>query len=306
MPFEVQILGSNSAAPAHGRHHTSQSVRIQNYQFLIDCGESAQLQMKRYGVKKNRLSHIFISHLHGDHFLGLMGLLSTMHLNGRKHELTVYGPIGLADIITIQLKYSNTRLSYPLNFVELRSEQSELILDNKVVSVFTIPLKHKIQCNGFLFKEKPKPRKLIKEKIESLDLKIAEINSLKNGEDVLDEDGKLKYSIADFTLPPRKSRSYAFCSDTIYNEEIIPLIKDVDLLYHESTFVHELIDRAKQTFHTTVKQAATIAKKADVHRLILGHFSNRYRELEPLLAEARSEFKESYLGEEGLTFYVDD
>ncbi len=306
MPFEVQILGSNSAAPAHGRHHTAQSVRIQNHQFLVDCGEGTQLQMKRFGVKKNRLSHIFISHLHGDHFLGLMGLLSTMHLNGRKQELSLYGPIGLADIITIQLKYSGTRLNYPLNFTELSSSESEVILDNEQLTVATIPLNHKIYCNGFLFREKPKPRRLIKEKVEGEQLKIVHINTLKNGNDVLNEAGAIIYGVKDFTLPPRKSRSYAFCSDTAYNEAIVPIINQVDLLYHEATFLHEMLSRAEQTFHSTVKQTATIAQKAEVGRLILGHFSNRYKTLEPVLEEAKTIFEHSYLGEEGLTFHVED
>ena len=306
MSFEVQILGSNSAAPAHGRHHTAQSVRIQSYQFLVDCGEGTQLQMRRYGVKKNRLSHIFISHLHGDHYLGLMGLLSTMHLNGRKQAIDLYGPIGLAEIITTQLKYSNTKLSYPLHFHEIKESSSTLILDLPQLSVYTIPLSHRIQCNGFLFKEKLKPRKLIKEKLAEVSMKVAHMNSLKRGEDVMDENGELLYAVSDFTMPPKRSRSYAYCSDTIYHEDILPIIKEVDLLYHESTFLHDQLERAQHTFHTTCKQAATMAKKANVGELILGHFSNRYKELEPLLAEAKQEFPYCSLGIEGTTFSVEE
>lgn len=306
MSFEVQILGSNSAAPAHGRHHTAQSVRIQNQHFLVDCGEGTQLQMKAFGVKKNRLSHIFISHLHGDHFLGLMGLLSTMHLNGRKQDLYLYGPIGLAEIITIQLKYSNTRLHYKIHFKELRSPTSEIIMENEHLTVHTIPLNHRIQCNGFLFKEKPKPRKMVKDKVLSANLGVAQINTLKKGVDFHDEDGKLLYSVKDFTLPAKRSRSYAYCSDTLYDEVILPIIKGVDLLYHEATFLHEMIDRAEQTHHTTCRQAGIMAQKAEVGQLILGHFSNRYKELTPLLAEAKEEFPNVVLGEEGLTFSVDE
>ena len=232
MSFEVQILGSNSAAPAHGRHHTAQSVRIQSYQFLVDCGEGTQLQMRKYGVKKNRLSHIFISHLHGDHYLGLMGLLSTMHLNGRKQAIDLYGPIGLAEIITTQLKYSNTKLSYPLHFHEIKETNSTLILDLPQLSVYTIPLSHRIQCNGFLFKEKLKPRKLIKEKLAEVSMKVAHMNSLKRGEDVMDENGELLYAVSDFTMPPKRSRSYAYCSDTIYHEDILPIIKEVDINFY--------------------------------------------------------------------------
>lgn len=304
MSFDVQILGSNSAAPAHGRHHTAQSVRIQNQQFLVDCGEGTQLQMKTFDVKKNRLEAIFISHLHGDHYLGLMGLLSTMHLNGRKQAIDLYGPIGLAEIITIQLKYSNTRLNYPLNFHELSGTASQLILENEFLTVHTIPLNHRIQCNGYLFKEKPKPRKMIKEKLMEANLSVAHINRLKNGEDIFDEEGKLLYSLKEFTLAAKRSRSYAYCSDTLYDESIIPIIQGVDLLYHESTFLHDMLERAQQTHHTTCKQAGQMASKAQVGQLILGHFSNRYRELSPLLIEAKSEFENSVLGEEGLIFSV--
>ncbi|MFQ3213010.1 MAG: ribonuclease Z [Marivirga sp.] len=306
MSFEIQILGSNAAAPAHGRHHTAQSVRIQNNQYLVDCGEGTQLRMKAFGIKKNRLSHIFISHLHGDHYLGLMGLLSTMHLNGRKQAIDLYGPVGLAEIITIQLKYSNTRLSYPIHFHELASEKSVLIMENEHVTVHTIPLNHRIACNGFLFREKLKPRKMIKEKLLAASLGVAQINRLKAGEDVLDENGQLLYAFTDFTLPPKRSRSYAYCSDTLYDEAILPIIKGVDLLYHEATFLHDMLDRAQQTHHTTCKQAATMAKKAAVGQLILGHFSNRYKELLPLLAEARREFPDTVLGEEGLIFSVQE
>jgi len=306
LSFDIQILGSNSAAPAHGRHHTAQSVRIQNQQFLVDCGEGTQLQMKEFDVKKNRLDAIFISHLHGDHYLGLMGLLSTMHLNGRKQSLDLYGPIGLADIITIQLKYSNTRLNYLLNFHELSGAESELIMENEQLTVHTIPLNHRIQCNGFLFREKPKARKMIKEKLMAANLSVAHINKLKMGVDVLNEEGKVMYAVKDFTLPAKRSRSYAYCSDTRYDESIIPIIKGVDLLYHEATFLHDMLERAKQTHHTTCKEAGIMAKKAEVGQLILGHFSNRYKVLSPLLEEAKKEFKDSLLGEEGLIFSVEE
>ncbi len=306
MSFEVHILGSNSAAPAHGRHHTSQFLRIQDQHFLVDCGEGTQMQMKKYGLRKNRLNHIFISHLHGDHYLGLMGLLSTMHLNGRKQDLFLYGPEGLAEIITMQLKYANTRLNYHIHFKELRNPQSELIMENDKLTVHTIPLQHRITCNGFLFREKPKPRKLIKEKLEQKNLSLQHINHLKKGKDIFDENGNILFRNIDFTLSPKKSRSYAYCSDTKYNEDLLPLISEVDLLYHEGTFLHEMLNRAEETFHTTVLQAATMAKKANVGQLIVGHFSNRYKELSPLLEEARSVFKHSELAEEGRQFEIAD
>jgi ribonuclease Z len=304
LSFEVHILGSNSAAPAHGRHHTSQVLKIQDLQIMIDCGEAAQIQMKKYGLRKNRLSHIFISHLHGDHFLGLMGLLSTMHLNGRKTDLYLYGPVGLSEIISLQLKYANTRLSYPIHFQELRGDQSELILDHPKITVQTIPLQHRIPCTGFLIKEKPKPKRLRKEKVS--ELSVRDINILKKGEDVLDESGQLKLKNSDYTLPAKRSRSYAYCSDTKYNEEIIPLVKEVDLLYHEGTFLHENLERAEATFHTTAKQAGIFAKKANVGQLLIGHFSNRYKELHPLLEEAQKEFSNTQLAEEGKVFSIEE
>ncbi len=271
---------------------------------MVDCGEGAQLQMKRYGLRKNRLNHIFISHLHGDHYLGLMGLLSTMHLNGRKHDLYLYGPEGLAEILTLQLKYANTKLHYPLHFKELRSNTSERIFENNKITVDTIPLQHRIPCNGFLFREKPKPRKLIKEKIESLKLSVAQINHLKAGKDVFKEGGELLYKNVDLTLSAKRSRSYAYCSDTKYDESLIPLISGVNLLYHEGTFMHEMLDRAKETFHTTALQAGTMAQKAQVEKLLLGHFSNRYKDLSPLLQEARTIFAETDLAEEGKQFDI--
>ena len=304
MSFEIHILGSNSAAPAHGRHHTSQIIQIQDLQMMIDCGEGTQLQMKKYGLRKNRLSHIFISHLHGDHFLGLMGLLSTMHLNGRKTDLHLYGPVGLSEIIQLHLKYANTRLSYSIHFQELKGDRSELILDHPKLSVHTIPLQHRIPCTGFLMKEKPKPKRLRKEKVSELG--VRDINILKKGEDVLDEAGKLKLKNSDYTLPAKRSRSYAYCSDTKYNEEIIPLLKEVDLLYHEGTFLHENLERAEATYHTTAKQAGIFARKANVQQLLIGHFSNRYKDLHPLLEEAKQEFSNTALAEEGKIFTVED
>jgi ribonuclease Z len=260
--------------------------------------------MKRYGLRKNRLNHIFISHLHGDHYLGLMGLLSTMHLNGRNQSLYLYGPEGLAEIITLQLKYADTKLNYPIHFKELRNSSSERIFENSKITVDTIPLQHRISCNGFLFREKPKPRKLIKEKIESLKLSVAHINHLKNGHDIFNDSGQLIFKNFDLTLPAKKSRSYAYCSDTKYDESIVPIISEVDLLYHEGTFMHDMLERAEQTFHTTALQAGTIAQKAKVGKLLLGHFSNRYKDLNPLLEEAKTIFDETDLAEEGKQFDI--
>jgi ribonuclease Z len=202
------------------------------------------------------------------------------------------------------LKYANTRLSYPIHFQELRGDQSELILDHPKITVQTIPLSHRIPCTGFLIKEKPKPKRLRKEKVAELG--VRDINILKRGEDVVDESGQVKFRNSDYTFPAKHSRSYAYCSDTKYNEAIIPLVNEVDLLYHEGTFLHENLERAEATFHTTAKQAGIFAQKANVGHLLIGHFSNRYKELYPLLEEAQREFPNTHLAEEGKVFTIEE
>lgn len=305
MSIRVTILGSNSAAPAHRRHHTAQFLNIEGHCYLVDCGEATQLQLKRYHLKAQRIKNIFISHLHGDHYLGLMGLLSTMHLMGRKTPLNLYGPKGLSEIITLQLKYSDTVFNYEVNFVEIDTERHQLIHEDHQVEVYSVPLDHRIPCSGFLFKEKPKKHRIIKELLpEHLD--ISKIQQLKNGENVLKDDGSVEMDYRHFTKPPRKSFSYAYCSDTKYNESIIPMIQGADMLYHESTFLDEHMDRASNTFHSTAKEAATIALKAGVGQLLLGHFSVRYKSLEPLQEEARSVFEHSFIAEEGKEFVLHD
>jgi ribonuclease Z len=304
LPFELKILGSNSASPVFNRHHTSQLLQIENELFLIDCGEATQNQLLKYKIKFNKINYIFISHLHGDHYLGLQGLISTMHLNGRKKELLIFGPPGLDEIITLQLKYSHTILSYKLVFHELDTTKIYKLLDLENLIVETIPLNHRIKCCGFLFREKPKRRRIKKEKIPD-DLPLLDIVALKNGQDIY-RDGILFLKNEDLTLPPKKSRSYAYCSDTRYDEGIIPQIKNIDLLYHESTFLDELKERAIQTYHSTASEAATIAKKAAIGTLILGHFSARYKEILPILEEAKPIFKNSFLAIEGETFIIAD
>lgn len=304
MGIRIKILGSNSAAPAHRRHHTSQLINIEGKYYLMDCGEGTQLQLKRYHIKAQRINHIFISHLHGDHYLGLMGLLSTMHLMGREKKLDLYGPKGLSEIITMQLKYSETVFNYPINFVEVDTTVSKVIHEDDFVKVYSIPLNHRIPCCGYLFEEKKKNRRLIKALLPE-NLSIRNITRLKHGEDITDENDKVIFKNSDMTLPPKKSFSYAFCSDTKYDESIIPIIKGVDMLYHESTFMEEHADRAANTFHSTAKEAATIAKKAKVEKLLLGHFSVRYKELTPIQDEAKTVFENSYLAIEGEEFVLD-
>ncbi len=272
--------------------------------YLIDCGEGTQLQLKRFRIRAQRINNIFISHLHGDHYLGLMGLLSTMHLLGRKKALNLYGPKGLAEIITLQLKYSETVFNYDLNFHSIDTEVHQVIHEDEFIRVHSIPLEHRIPCSGFLFEEKRKKRRIIKEKMPA-DMSVRHIVRLKNGEDITDEEGNVLFKNTDYTYPPKKSFRYAYCSDTRYNESIIPHIKGADMLYHESTFMEEHANRAKSTFHCTAKEAATIAKKAEVGKLLLGHYSIRYKELEPLEEEAKSVFENSMLSIEGEEYVLD-
>ncbi|MGW8123019.1 ribonuclease Z [Roseivirga echinicomitans] len=305
MSIKVKILGSNSAAPAHNRNQTSQLITIEGHLYLMDCGEGTQLQLKRYRVPVQRINNIFISHLHGDHYLGIMGLLSTMHLMGRKKSLNLYGPPGLAEIITLQLKYSETVFNYQVNFHPVDTKAHKLIHEDDFVSVYTIPLNHRIPCAGYLFSEKPKKRRIIKDKLPE-DFSVKNIVKLKNGEDIYDVDGNVIYHHTQMTLPPKRVYKYAFCSDTKYDESIIPIIQGVDMLYHETTFMEEHEDRAAKTYHSSTKQAATIAKKANVGMLLMGHFSIRYKELEPLKFEAQSVFPNSHLAIEGEDFILDD
>ena len=263
------------------------------------------MQLIRYRVRFHKISRIFISHLHGDHYLGLMGLLLTMHLQGREHELEVYGPAGLDEIITIQLKHSGTVLNYKLLFTAVEPNAPGLIYESKLLTVHTVPLVHRIACTGFVFREKPKTRRFNKSKLQE-DMTGEDITLLKQGEDIYDADGKLRYRSLDYTLPPRRSRSYAYCSDTLYEPGIIPYIKNVDVLYHESTFTSDFEERALRTYHSTAKQAAQIARQANANMLVLGHYSVRYKDLSPLLSEAKEVFYNTRLAVEGETIDIGD
>ena len=300
MDFELKILGSSSATPSLNRNHTAQVLTIGNQIHLIDCGEGTQMQLMRYKVKHQRICNIFISHLHGDHFFGLFGLLSTMHLQQRTSPLTIYGPPGLDELITLQAKHSNTYFSFKLNFQELNTSVYNQIYEDKFLTVHTLPMQHRVVCCGFLFREKPKLRHLIKAKLPNF-LTPPQLVYLKNGGDILDESGHVLVKNADVTTEPNRRRSYAYCSDTRYKEDIIPYIMGVDLLYHEATFLDNMRERAEYTFHSTAKQAATLALKAQVKRLLIGHFSVRYKDLTPLLTEAKEVFDNTHLAVEGKT-----
>ncbi len=305
MGIKVTILGSNSATPAHHRHHSAQLVNVEGRYYLVDCGEGTQLQMKRYKIKAQRIDHIFISHLHGDHYLGLVGLLSSMHLMGRKKELHLYAPYGLSEIIRVQLKYSETAFNYEVIFHEVDTESHRVIHEDEQITVKSIPLSHRIPCSGFLIEEKVKNRRIIKELLPE-GLPVNKIIQLKKGQDITNESGEVLYTYQELTKPPRKSYSYAYCSDTRYDESIVPLIKGCDMLYHEATFLEEHLDRASTTFHSTAMEAARIAVKAEVGKLLLGHFSVRYKDILPLQEEARTIFKNSHAAIEGKSYILDD
>lgn len=303
MPFELTILGSSSATPTFNRHPTAQVLNIRERFFLIDCGEGTQTQLVRYKLRYNRIGHIFISHLHGDHYLGLMGLLSTMHLQGRTTELHLFAQQELMDIIELQLRLSQTVLRYNLIFHPVKNYSGNVIHEDEDVIVSTMVLNHRIPCTGFLFREKPKPRKLLINKMKQYNIPFQYFAGIKNGEDFEDDFGNI-ISNKDLTISSGKPRSYAFCSDTLYMEQLVDEVKDVDLLYHESTFMHDLLDRAKATFHSTSIEAANIALKATVGQLIIGHFSARYKDLLPMLREARTVFANTELAIEGTKFVV--
>ena len=303
MRFDVTILGSNSAIPAHGRHPTAQLLNINEKHYLIDCGEGTQIQLNRYRLKKGKINHIFISHLHGDHYFGLIGLITTMNLIGRTNPLDIYAHSALEEIIQMQLDVSNLILRYELNFHAINDHKSEQILKNDEIIVESIPLNHRVPCVGFIFKEVKQDRKYLTEIGEKYNVPVDAISHIKKGQDYTDENGNVIKN-EELTQDPPKPRKYAYITDTTYLESIIPKIKDADLLYHEATFVHELHERAKETFHTTTTQAATIAKKANVKKLIIGHFSAKYKTLEPIIDETRETFPNTELAIEGRTFSI--
>lgn len=304
MPFEITILGSNSAIPAHQRHPSAQVLNIHDKLFLIDCGEATQIRIQQLKIKSGKINHVFISHLHGDHFFGLIGLLTSYHLLKREKPLHLFAHSELMEILNIQLKHSHTTLGYELIFHPIDKEKSKMIFENNEMTVETILMNHRIPCCGFLFKEKNELRKILPEKIQQYKIPVSLINEIKQGKDFIDEKGMIIKNEL-LTGNPPKSRTYAYCTDTIYNENIIPHIKETDLLYHEATFANDSAKRAELTFHCTAEQAATIAKKAEVKKLIIGHFSAKYEDLNILLNEAKNIFPDTELAEEGKKFTIE-
>lgn len=299
--MKLTILGCYSATPRVLNNTTSQVLEINNHMFLIDCGEGTQVQLRKHKIKFNRIKHIFISHLHGDHFFGLVGLISTFRLLTRETDLHVYGPKGIKEVVTLQMKLADSWTNYKLIFHELTSKESELIFEDDKVEVYTIPLEHRVYTNGYLFKEKEGERKLNIYAAEKANIDKAYYRKLKQGFDVENKNGELIKNEL-ITKPANASKSYAFCSDTIYKEDIVPVIKNTTALYHESTFLDKHKHLASKTKHATAKQAASIAKQANVGTLLLGHYSTRYDDLNAFKEEAKEVFGNVELCEDGKIF----
>ncbi len=295
MSTYLTILGFNSAIPTVNSAPTAQFLEMEERAFLIDCGEGTQVQLRKAKARFSKINHIFISHLHGDHCFGLPGLIASFRLLGRETPLHIYGPKGIKEMLETIFRITETHKGFELVYHELESKKSVKIFEDSKIEVFTIPLNHRIYCNGYLFREKVKERHLnMKEIAKYPEIETCDYHNLKLGKDFILSDGYvLKNDV--LTTEPSKSVSYAFCSDTRYHESILPIIDNVDVLYHEATFLHELKDMADYTGHTTALEAARIARKANVGKLILGHFSNRYHDLNVFTDEAREVFANTFL-----------
>jgi len=299
--LKINILGCYAATPRTITNPTAQVLEIKNHLFLIDCGEGTQVQLRKFKIKFSKINHIFISHLHGDHFYGLIGLISTFMLLNRENDLNVYGPKGIKEIILLQLRASGSFTGYNLYFHELQSTESEIIFEDEKVIVKTIPLEHRVYTNGFLFQEKPGKRHLNVEAIANYKIEQCYFNKIKAGGNITLESGQVIENEL-LSFPPDVSKSYAFCSDTVYNESIIPIIKGVDVLYHEATFLESEAHYTQKTKHSTAKEAAKIALLAEVKNLILGHYSTRYGSILPFKTEANSVFENVFLADDGIEF----
>lgn len=297
----LTILGNNSAIPAFDRNPTAQILQTQDENYLIDCGEGTQMQMTRYKIRRSRINHIFISHLHGDHYFGLIGLLTSMGLLGRTQDLHLHAPAALEEIINLQLKVADTTLPYHLIFHALSAEG--LIVDDNKLTVHSFRVRHRIECWGFLFRQKKNPRKIDPARVKSYEIPESSYKALQLGEDYTTKKGTIIPN-EELTIAAPKAKSYAYCADTIYDESIAEKVKGVDLLYHESTYLRDLPERAAARFHSTTVQAAAIAKLADVKKLLIGHFSSKYETLDQFLSEAKEVFDETELALEGICYKI--
>ena len=299
MDFELKILGSASATPVLTRHPTAQVLTVGAYNYLIDCGEGTQWQMLEHRVRPHHLRAIFISHLHGDHYFGLFGLLGTMHLQGRTQPLRIIGPPGLDEVLLAQARVSNMQLGFAMDFTAVDTEAHAVVYEDQHLTVATLPMRHRIPCAGYLFSEKPRRANLLKDRLPA-GLSPQQLARLAQGDDLPPDDQQPGLRHADVAGPAPTPRRYAFFSDTLYTPALADLSRGADLLYHEATFLEDLRERAAQTHHSTARQAAQMAQAAGVKRLLLGHFSSRYKALEPLLHEARSVFSTAELATDGL------
>ncbi len=304
MNFRVLILGSNSAIPAFGRNPSAQYIQYFADSFLVDCGEGTQIRLSTFRVKRGKIRAIFISHLHGDHIFGLPGLLTTLSLSGFDQEIQIIGPVGLKKFIEVNLEICESTLRFPVHILELEENYTGIVYENSKLEVRSFPLNHRITTFGYCFQEKPKPLRLRGDQIELYELDSEKIKAIRSGEDIQLPNGNIIPN-KELTLPPHPSYSYAYCSDTLYDESVLKYIDRITVLYHEATFGKDMQNLAKERYHSTSVEAAKIAILAQVQKLYLGHFSSRYQELEPLLEEARTVFKESYLAVEGQWIDID-
>ena len=303
MRFEITVLGSSSALPTARRNLTSQVVNLNEKMFLVDCGDGTQIHLRRNNLKFTRINHIFISHLHGDHFFGLIGLLSSMQLLGRTKEMHIYCPPRLEQIINVQLEITDSHFTFPVHYHHLDHSGEQLLHEAGDFYIKSFPVVHRIESWGFLFAEKQMPRNIRKSFAENHDIPYDQFDKIKGGADYTDEKG-IVHKNKDITLDPPEPRSYAFSSDTKYTESIVPFIQGADLLYHEATFTEDKLKEADEKYHSTAKQAAMIARKAGVGKLMIGHFSARYKSSQVLVDEAREVFPETFAAEDGKTYKI--
>ncbi len=303
MPFELTILGSSSAIPTSERYPTAQVLNILGRLFLIDCGEGTQIQIRRRKISFGQIKNVFISHLHGDHYYGLIGLISTFNLMGIKNDLHIYAPSELKEIIQPQLDLLRGNLQFRVIFHPLNFKKPQLIYDDKKTEVISFPLKHSINCCGFYFREKPREANIKKEAIAQYSISVDQIRQIKKGADYVTSSGEVIPN-KELTIPASPPRSYAFCSDTAFSPKIIETIKGVSLLYHEATFTETMRDRANKTYHSTALDAAKIAQMANACKLIIGHFSSRYKDIEPFVQEARTIFHNTEAVIDGSTYTI--
>jgi ribonuclease Z len=303
LKFELTILGSAAATPAYGRFPSSQVLNIQDTWYMIDCGEGTQMRLTDFHVPRAKINHLFISHLHGDHVFGIVGMLTSFSLNGRNDPFHIYAPEGLEELLEVSLRVSASHLIFPLFVHVVDTTTSTKIYENDILTVHTIPLEHSVPTAGFLFKEKPLLPNFIKEKMFEHEIPVTEIAAIKSGADFVKADGTI-ISHKELTIPAPLPRTYAYCSDTKYCPAIVPQIQDVDILYHEATFTEEFIENAEYGMHSTAHQAALIAKSANAKMLVIGHYSARFQDAEPALREARKTFVETYAGLDGVTFSI--